>query len=106
MLHLVASISVLIGGVTHLGRRRDPPGFWEHVERTRGEPDPWAWQQESGVEWWLVGFALVGLVYIGFLAKGVVRRAREKRVRRRRRTIHPIPEAENPARRFKDYRRR
>ncbi|MFU8828080.1 MAG: hypothetical protein ACNA8P_01450 [Phycisphaerales bacterium] len=106
MFSLFTCMDSLIAGVTHIPRRRDPPGFWDSYRGSRTDPEGFEVVQNSGVEWWIVVIGAIGLVYFAFHARGFVRFLRGKRERRRQRTIHPIPGPEDRMRQFKDYRKR
>lgn len=106
MLQFLSFASFLIAGVTHIPRRRDPPGFWDSVRKSSESRDDFEQSLNSDFEWWVVVIAAVGLVYFAFHARGFVRFLRGKRERRRNRTIHPIPGPEDQMRQFKDYRKR
>jgi hypothetical protein len=106
MLQFLSFASFLIAGVTHIPRRRDPPGFWDSYRGSISEPEGFEVVQNSGFEWWIVVIGAVGVVYFAFHARGFARFLRGKRERRRHRTIRPIPGPEDRMRQFKDYRKR
>jgi hypothetical protein len=106
MLHFTTFASTLLAGVTHLPRRRDPPGFWDSYREPLSQEEFLDLHDNSGVEWWIVVIAAAGLIYIAFTARSFIRLIRDKRERRRHRTIRPISGPEEGMRQFKDYRKR
>jgi len=106
MFSILPHAKSLFAGVTHIPRRRDPPGFWDSYREPLSQKELLELHQNSGVEWWLVAIAAAGLIYIAFTSRSFVRLFRDKRELRRRRTIRPMSGPEDRSRQFKDYRKR